>query len=264
VEFCPISPVAGLERYCILSKTHLLLAQIRDPRYWEFYIKRREVGDFIILDNGAYEGELNRSRLIECINLVKPHVVALPDRLGEDWKSSHHSSMNFLDCYDHEFEDTLWMYIPQAEPGDIIGFVESLFRALDDPRISFIGLPRALTYSITNDVSMRVRMAEQIRKRNSRVQIHALGMVKGSVRELIQLAATNCVRSIDSNAPVWRGWCGYQLSAPWPEISVRYDDPNLPSEVFYNYAQSKHELILLNLEECGVNTNVYSRPRNST
>jgi hypothetical protein len=269
VDFCILSPIAGLERYSTLSKTHLLLSQIRDPRYWEFYNRRHKAGDFIILDNGAYEGQLDRVRLIECIKLVHPHVVALPDRLGEDWKASHRSSINFLESYYYEFDNLEWLYIPQASPGDIVGFVESLFKALDDERISWIGLPRALSYSITSDLLMRVRVAEQIRKRNSRVKIHALGMVKGSLEELRQLRSSGCVTSIDSNAPVWRGWCGYSLIRVenfkfinWPEYPVNYEAEFVEKPL--GGREPIHELILENLEACGVNTNIPIRPRSST
>ncbi len=55
MEFCIIGPTAGLERYATLSKTHLVLAHIKDGAYVEFYRKRRTDGDWIILDNGAYE-----------------------------------------------------------------------------------------------------------------------------------------------------------------------------------------------------------------
>lgn len=277
MEFCIISPIAGLERYSTLSKTHLLLPQIQDQRYWDFYLKRRAAGDTIILDNGAYEGELNNKRLLECIGLIQPNVIALPDHLGADWKASHHLSMNFLESYHYTYEGGKWMYIPQAEPGDIIGFVESLFRALDDERIGVIGLPRVLSYSITNDLSMRVRMAEQIRKRNSRVKIHALGMVKGSVEECRLLRESGCVNSIDSNAPVWRGWNGWALSEIrythgqppqyWPEIPVDYNAvipiscTDRGQEEGVNGA---HQLILRNLEACGVNTNIHSRTGSST
>lgn len=264
MNFAILSPVVGLERYSILSKTHLLLSQIRIPGYWDFYLKRKQEGDFVILDNGAYEGQLDQHRLLECINLIKPNVVALPDHLGQHWKTTWHSSSLFLDSYFYEFENIEWMYIPQAEPGDIVGFIESLFRALDDARISWIGLPRVLSYSITNDLSMRVRMAEQIRRRNSRIRIHALGMVKGNVDEVTMLRNSGCVTSIDSNAPVWRGWCGYDLEEEWPEFKVDYNAKNfIPREWNTKHQVDGNEMILRNLEVCGVNTNVCDRAGSS-
>lgn len=280
MEFCILSPVAGLERYSTLSRHHLLLPHIRLAGYWEFYKQRSKAGDHIILDNSAYEGSLDTTRLLECIHLINPNVVALPDHLGKSWEHTWRDSDAFLDSYFYEFPHIQWMYIPQSEPGNIIGFVEGLFRALDDERIAWIGLPRALTYSITNDLTMRVRVAEQIRKRSS-VKIHALGMAKGSVEEVRLLRNSGCVTSIDSNAPVWRGWCGYDLFqfgmsshvGRWLEVPVNYEAPekDLKEEldtliVMGKYRsfqrngesrhQTKHELILENLEAVGVNTNV--------
>lgn len=257
MEFCIISPIAGLERYSTLSKTHLLLCQIKNPKYWEFYAKRREAGDTIILDNGAYEGHSDWNRLLECIRLIKPHIVSLPDYLCEDWKKTWHAANQFLDSYFYEFEDVQWMYIPQSEPGNILGFVDGLYTGLDDERISHIGLPRALAYRITQDPYMRVRVAEQIWKR-TQIGIHALGMVNGNVNELRALRESGCVRSCDSNAPVWRGWCGYLLEhhKPWPEIPCNYE-ASLNS---INY----ESCISRNLEVCGVNTNVRTRTGSTT
>lgn len=245
MEFCVISPTIALEKYAVLSRTHLLLCQIRDPRYWEFYQQRKIRGDIIILDNGAYEGESDWGRLLECIRLIKPDIVSLPDYLCQDWKKTWQAANSFLDSYYYEFENVQWMYIPQSDPGNILGFVDGLYTALEDERINHIGLPRALAYRITQDPYMRIRVAEQIKKR-SQVGIHALGMVKGSVLELRALRESGCVRSCDSNAPVWRGWNGFKLiDRAWPEIPVGYDIDRLPSSVH-------HRIILDNLEECGI------------
>lgn len=273
MNFCIISPIAGLERYATLSRTHLLLAQINAPGYWKFYERMiRERGDFIILDNGAYEGECDRVRLLNRINRIQPNVVVLPDILGGNWKSSSRESFSFLEDYYYSFPNTKWMYIPQAEPGDIIGFVESLFRAIDDSRIAYIGLPRALSYSITSDLTMRVRIAEQIRKRSSRVKIHALGMVRGSVEECRLLREGGCVMSIDSNAPVWRGWNGWTLDevryrhneSPqrWPETPVDYN-AKFPEDDGRGGACVDIQ-ILKNLEACGVDTNIHNRAGDRT
>lgn len=247
MNFCILSPTAGLERYAKLSRTHLCLAHITNEKYWAFYKFRRELQDHIILDNGGYEGKPDIKRLLDRIKFFNPNVVVLPDYLGEDWKKTWKASTDFLDSYFFSFEDIAWMYVPQSEPGNIMGFIDGLYHALDDERISWIGLPRALSYSITNDLSMRVRMAEQIRKKSSRVKIHALGMVKGNVSELNALRETGCVASIDSNAPVWRGWLGYTLMDHWHEAPCNYEDPRLPE-----LDSHPHHVILENLGYCGV------------
>lgn len=264
MEFCIITPEAGLERYATLSRTHLLLCQIDNLKYWDFYIKRRIAGDLIILDNGAYEGECDWDRLKGRINRVHPHVVALPDFVAQDWKLTRKHSMKFLNENFHTYVDTEWMYMPQAKPGDLTGLLHGMYAALDDERITWMGLPRALCYQISKDPDMRVRLAERIKKHRPDINLHALGMVKGSVDELNALRSTKLLYSIDSNAPVWRGWCGYDITAPWSEIPVNYNVQDLPREIFYARGKSKHELILDNLEACGVHTNVHTGERVST
>lgn len=245
MEFCIITPTIALPKYATLSRTHLLLCQIQDPNYWNFYSDRWLKFDTIILDNGAYEGQSDWARLVDRIRVIQPHIASLPDYLCEDWKKTWHAATQFLDSYFYEFDKVEWMYIPQASPGDILGFVDGLYSALEDERISHIGLPRALAYRITQDPWMRVRVAEQIKKR-SQVGIHALGMVKGNHLELRALRESGCVRSCDSSAPVWRGWHGFKLTdRNWPEIPVDFEINRLPSMI--------HERIILdNLEECGI------------
>lgn len=264
MDFCILSPIAGLERYSRLSKTHLLLPQLQNlPGYAGFYRARREEDDLVILDNGAYEGvEPTSNSILEGIGRFDPQVTVLPDYLLQDWHKTWYAANNFLDRYFYVVTHTKWMFVPQSEPGDIVGFIEGLFRALDDERITWIGLPRALTYSITNDLFMRVRVAEQIRKRSS-VKIHALGMAKGSLEELNQLNKIACVSSIDSNAPVWRGWKGYflegvknewnveEVNTDWPEIPCNYSEEFAQSPV--GHGNERHNRILRNLEACGVN-----------
>lgn len=257
MEFAILSPIAGLERYSSLSKTHLLLPQlVQLPGYTDFYLKMKERGDFLIQDNGAYEGQTDWKVLVDCVKDFNPQVAVLPDYLLQHWNKTFREADRFLDSYYYEFEDVKWMYVPQSEPGDIVGFIEGLFRALDDERITWIGLPRALTYAITNDLYMRVRVAEQIRKR-SNVKIHALGMAKGSLEELNQLNKIACVSSIDSNAPVWRGSNGHRMGCEgckWNETPVDY----AADIKWFNEGA-----ILHNLEMCHVNVDSFRQRSNA-
>jgi len=254
MEFCIISPIAGLERYSTLSKTHLLLPQLdKLPGYREFYLKRKEAGDFLILDNGAYEGIEDWKLLVDCISIYKPQVVALPDYMLGTWDKTFWEAQRFLDSYYDQFPWVQWMYIPQAIPGDIIGWVTSLEMMLRDERVKWIGLARVLTYAITSDPMMRVNCARAIHRMWPHIKMHALGMSKGSVEELNELRARTSVYSIDSNAPVWRGECAYSIDPKsylyvkqWPETPCEYERP-------LALTGQTDELILSNLEVCGVN-----------
>lgn len=78
-----ITPTKLLPKYAVKSKYHLVLAHIyeQDAAYREFYKKRVRAGDFVILDNSAYElkAAVEVTRLIHCIEDLHPTAVFLPD-----------------------------------------------------------------------------------------------------------------------------------------------------------------------------------------
>lgn len=250
MDFCVISPTAGLERYAVLSKTHLVLAHEWKGAYAEFYTERQRKDDFIILDNGAYEGShIHFDEYVKTIYDVRPAVVVLPDFLLQPWKRTWHAAMYFLDqCY-NSLPPVQYLYIPQAEPGDLHGFLESYTEAVMDPRISWIGIPRALAYAITDNPLMRVEFARMVRRDHPRIKLHAFGMVNGDVHELVYLEKAG-VTSIDSSAPVWRGWHG--RTCYMAEDRKWWDENGTP--VDFNAPLSESLSIRYNLEACGIPT----------
>lgn len=266
MEFCVISPTAGLERYAVLSKTHLVLAHecgtvAGGPTgydYRNFYQTRRQAGDFLILDNGAYE---NHSRFDEdMIHWLEPQVLVLPDYLLQPWRKTWHAAIHFLDeWYDVFSPKTKFLYIPQAVPGDLQGFIESYHEAVQDPRITWLGIPRALAYAITDNPLARVEFARMVRRDHPGIKLHAFGMVNGDVHELPYLAQVG-VTSIDSSAPVWRGWHGYTIDQKrhrdyWDEKGTSVCFEQEPFSAFPHF----DEVIKHNLEACGVNTSTPTR-----
>jgi len=250
MEFCIICPTAGLERYAVLSKTHLVLGHMCSvTAYREFYQARKRAGDFIILDNGSYEyGKPSISW--EAIQALEPDVVVLPDYFLQPWQKTWHAAIAFLDEYSHDAQEFEWLYIPQSEKGDLHGFLESYNEAVQDPRITWLGIPRALSYAITDNPLMRVEFARMVKRDHPHLKLHAFGMVNGDVHEIPYLAQAG-VNSIDSSAPVWRGWNGYSLaSAADPTEWDRHGTD-------VNFSAEEHDplntcLIHNNLEACGV------------
>ncbi|MBT9168019.1 MAG: hypothetical protein DDT19_01364 [Syntrophomonadaceae bacterium] len=78
-----ITPTKFLSKYSTKSKCQMVLVHIyeQDAAYREFYKERVSEGDFVILDNSAYElGEATAvSRLVHCIEDLHPTAVFLPD-----------------------------------------------------------------------------------------------------------------------------------------------------------------------------------------
>lgn len=251
MDFAVISPIAGLERYATLSKTHLVLAHVEDPAYWAFYYNRRKAGDFIILDNGAYEGApFDPQRYVQKILNLRPHVVTLPDLLLQDTDRSLHFSLGFLYWLEslHETWEHEYCFIPQAEEGKTdnwIGCAKYITEKV--PEASYLGLPRALSTHIYKKPLARVLCAYFLKNTAPNMKLHAFGMINGDYHELPYLSHAG-VDSIDSSAPVYRGLHNIKLGTPM-EKGMPPVDFSAPIE------SSCHETIIHNLEVCGVRDN---------
>ena len=248
MHFAIISPTAALRRYSILSSVHLVLPQMRDPEYWTFYKERREKGDLVILDNGAYENQ-NQStiieRMMEIYRELNPQVLVLPDLLLKTAQESLDCSGQAYRLIQHDLKpETQLMYVPQAPPDSWNEWWRGLYEWFHQPwskRVSWIGLPRALATHIRKDPLARVLAARSLVGNR---RIHALGMVKGDYHELPYLDHAG-VYSIDSSAPVWRGILGLRLADTIGQsFDIDFGEP----------AYIPFEVILENLEVCGVRT----------
>jgi hypothetical protein len=251
VDFCIISPTAGLERYATLSKTHLVLStEWTNEAYRNFYKACKAAGDFIILDNGAYENGTPKEDCWFPIQDLEPDVVVLPDYFLQPWQKTWHAAIAWLDRNVDVISGFEVCYIPQAEKGDLHGFLESYNEAVQDPRITWLGIPRALATAITDNPLMRVEFARMVKRDHPTLKLHAFGMVNGDVHELGYLASAG-VTSVDSSAPVWRGWSGRSINywgdrEAWDNIGTAVDF-NAPDHNPLNTC-----CIHTNLEACGV------------
>jgi hypothetical protein len=187
---------------------HLVLPQVRNKKYIAFYQKRRKEGDILILDNGAYEGQvLSSLRFEERIKLYNPQIIVCPDAYLKPKEITLTLTEQFLDKFYPKFKhESVFMGVPQAEPNDLDNWWECCKLMLEDKRLTWIALPRCLYTDFGQDITLRAQLAKKIYKLNPKVKIHALGMANGSLEELYVLAKCKKVSSCDSSAPVWRGW----------------------------------------------------------
>jgi len=253
MEFCIISPADGLRKFASQSKYHLLLPQVRNIQYTKFYVKRREEGDFIILDNGAYEKQLvTPTRMLERIDKYKPHVVVLPDAYLDStitWKST----LGFLDRYYDDihkvYPTTYFMGVPNGS--SLFEWYECAKKMVDDYRITWIAIPRNVATHLAPDSSdIRAACAQVVKDMRPDINIHALGMANGSLEELYHIAKCGLVASCDSSAPVWRGWNGYYLNgAVDREVWDKKGTPvNFNAHRRYRYAVENDRIIQYNLD----------------
>ena len=213
MEFCIISPTAGLELFATRSKTHMTLAPqvVGDTEYLRFYIKQRDSGDFILMDNGVYESDYSEIRFLAALDTLKPNVAVLPDVICKSAESTKRS-LDFYRKFGSQFPFVKWMFIPQGKT--LTGWKASFQCYVDhmDPNNTWLGLTRFLpTHVCPNDPLIRVKLAKEIKDHFPQLPIHCMGMADGDVNELDLLAKQGLVYSIDSSAPVWRGWLGYPI-----------------------------------------------------
>lgn len=127
-----LAPTCLLEDYASQSDgIHLTLAYmaLKDPVYAAWYKKRSEAGDYVILDNNAYEtGEpAPIAELVEAAKRVGAHSIVSPDYPGQHWLKTFEAYERF---YDELPEPYRILGIPQSRVGDIRGWsncFESMF-----------------------------------------------------------------------------------------------------------------------------------------
>lgn len=255
MKLCIISPVAGLEEFSSRSRTHLVLAHINNPDYMKFYKHRKQRGDFLILDNGAYEGEPFRSeRHFRLIDYYEPDVVVLPDKPFKHGKITLSLSVKFLNQCIKKGYKCDFMSVPQSNIDKRDQWWKYAEKFLEISEIKWMGLSKLLKRTFTNHKcnDNRITLACELFRSDIKltcklarpdIKLHALGMWDGDIQEFKLCAKSAMFESLDTAAPVWRGWRGYTLGLDiWPDIPVDF------SASKYEYKDEKlinHNLSLL-------------------
>lgn len=212
MKFAPIVPIPMLDDVRG-SNYHLVLAHLLgEPIYENFY---RDLNEFKILDNGAAEGSLvSMGALIECAVRINADEVCAPDTIG-DADASRRQLMHFTHAVQDMDPPLKIMAALQATTW--YEFAGSLDLALKF-NVTSVALPRALAK--TMGPTARLIAAEQVRKWDHRIPIHAFGCTD-HVSEAKDLAKQGIVRGLDTAAPVVLGLQGFDL---WEDIDTKRAD----------------------------------------
>lgn len=251
MRFSIITPTCALQKFAKLSSTHLLLPQIGNPLYWKFYHQLAEdPNQMIILDNGEYEGAQGEPRTLEVTKFVRPSVVVLPDFIKQPAEKTFNASVEWLKRYRHTVPFD-FMYVPQCD-GTVedykymLGYTQKMIQYFG---IRWFGIPRWLA---ENGFS-RAELCLTIKRMNEWGEdwpyVHALGMCNGSLKELAELDEAQC-DSIDSSAPVWRGWNGFDIECyeQWNREGTPCNFDAHPDSL----TSENEALILSNLRKVGI------------
>ena len=254
-----ISPIQYLSLIPEEADFHLLLAHLLpNERYCEFYREKQKRGDFIIIDNSAFELPQplklkEYSKLIENSGIT-PKIIVAPDFLFKPWEETYSASFEFIINYGDYFDSskTKIMVVPQSIRGDIEGWIKCHDLLTEMNNVEFCGLAiktmaNALCHITgTKDISVnRIFSLIYLKdKLKDNIKYHALGW--SSPREIIFMDIFDEIYSTDSSSIFWHGI-----------NNIRYDDSpsglkegkiNKPVDFFIDYDENRIEDIQYNLQ----------------
>jgi hypothetical protein len=199
----PIPELRNFEQSFHLALVHLLA----DPLYKSFMKERSRKGDYIILDNSAYENggpEISNEEYFQKAMKIGAGEIVAPDVLG-DSKLTLQKSFNFLEYVKKANTFPIrFMLVPQGRT--VEEWEDCFFSLIERHSYCFpfrrpvIGVPR-ITETLPGGVYGRVNFLTAAARETPSFMIHLLGW--GRQMETLPLIARDFphVRSIDSAKP---------------------------------------------------------------
>lgn len=218
-SFCFITPISYLEQFATMSKRHLVLAHLVDSSltYSNFYRDRSLAGDYIMMDNSAYElhEPYSPDRLIDLANQCGAHAIVLPDYPFQAAQVTIDAAEEFAPQFKAAGFHTF--FVPQSQRGDLDDWLRAYDYAAESKLIdiigmSILGIPNALP--AIDPAYARVVMAAMLKDRGqfANKAHHFLGLNAGPGLEIPSLLRMNALTSIDSSGPVWAGIHGHHYT----------------------------------------------------
>lgn len=197
MEFCLIAPTPVLRRFKRPREFALAQRLASDSAYYEHYRQRLADGAHVIVDNGAYEGELvSFSTLIGlCVDL-KPSVVVAPDFMGRPKESRYIANefMQLLRLRSPDWQTVMEVIHWMGDPWEYLQLYKT-------SKADWIGVPKRMTERV--EVFQNFKRAGLFFDTRPYQPHHALGL--NSMGELEGLAALKVFVSCDSQKP-WKDW----------------------------------------------------------
>jgi hypothetical protein len=218
-EFCFITPTAYLNQFAAQTKRHLVLAHLveRDEAYREFYRKRATYGDYIMMDNSAYEllEPFSPDKLLSLAGQCGASAIVLPDYPFQPAEKTVEAAEKFAPIFRcagyHSF------FVPQSKRGDLADWLAAYEYATNNPLIdiigmSILGIPNALPH--IDPAYARVVMTQVLQDgiMFADKPHHYLGLNSGPNLEIPSLLRMDALTSIDSSGPVWAGILGHSYT----------------------------------------------------
>jgi hypothetical protein len=186
--------------------------------YAAFYKQRSKAGDFVMMDNSAYEFKeaWNPELLVELAERCGAHAVVLPDYPFQKAQVTIEAAEKHIPLFKQA--RLLTFFVPQSEKGDLQDWIRAYEWAANHPDIdiigmSILGIPNALP--AVDPSFARVVMAQLLVDRgvfNSKKFHHFLGLNGGPGLEIPSLLRMGVLNTADSSGPVWHAILGHEYS----------------------------------------------------
>ena len=238
-SFCFIAPTEYLDEFAGESNTHLVLAHLvdTDKQYSQYYKQASKDGDYIILDNSAYELKepFSPEKLIELGRECGADVIVLPDYPFQKSAKTVQAAEEFIPLFKAAGFGS--MFVPQSERGDVDDWISAYKWAADNDDIdiigmSILGIPNAIPWC--DPAFARVVMTHLLMERkvfNDEKHHHYLGLNAGPALEIPTLIKMGALSTIDSSGPIWSAILGNEytvnsdslLTTKKPKMPVQFD-----------------------------------------
>lgn len=203
--------------------------------YQTAYMTARRNGDYLIMDNGAAEGELLSPGQLRSMALgLMVNEIVVPDVLGDMYATLKMAKEFFQFGVDPRFK---YMGVVQGKSLDeCCACVEAFYS--DHGNITVLGIPRHLIHT-TGNKKIRAELATYIYGSYPGYQIHLLGTNPSYIKELRENAYEfhrACVRGVDTSAPFNYAWGSKSmLNGDYCGRPEYYFEINLPTTQALDY-----------------------------
>ena len=262
-NFCHIAPIPHLD---IVSgaPAHLVLAHLVETSdtYREFYLKEKEKGSKIILDNSAFEmykqgrPMYDSLQLIEMAQKIKADYVVMSDYPNENSTKTISAAEIMAPILKEKGFGTF--FCPQSKIGDAEDLFAGFSWAAESPLVDYIGvsilsIPNAYAVEKGNKLQRfvsRFMFMQDLQdsgiidtaKINGK-KIHLLGMLDGPNEIRLMSQFSDYIDTWDSSAAIWYGLhAGKQFDgSPTGILEGKYEE-----EVDFNYVASPQNVLTAN------------------
>lgn len=219
-----ITPTPHLEDFAVKSKFHLTLTHqvLDDDKYASFYSNRSLGGDYIVLDNSAFEKgfPMSTKDIYSAYMKIRPSEVVCPDVL-QDGKATCESTSQFKKEFtslinNPKFYNNAVSFMGVAQGKDLDDYLDCwdyLNNTVDTIGLSFIGIEKVLPHS--SYTFARLMMLDILNKKGllKEKPIHILGIGDNPLEiKIIQESPfSKYIRSNDSSSAFVHGSKGIRL-----------------------------------------------------